>query len=301
MRRFGVIALLGARIAFVSAQVTTTSTTTLAASTTYIPQQSWTPNAVCSAGSSYGGPAPYGGIYKDEFGTFFDMQCGYAFTGTTYIDTSTGYVGTFAQGIATCFYGCSERPGCMGFTYTGTVAGTAANMWSGSSGRCFHFFNGTQGSLVANSGQLVSQQIYGAAYIVQAAPGTLCPFYDQQYFTDFNGITYFVQCGYQPNVAAGFGTARVTSTVANIQSCLASCDAAGSAMCNHAAYSYIQTAEPSPYTASHTLGLCTLFTGVPSASGAGQARYAMVVRTASPTGITTVRKRLCISLLAVDE
>jgi hypothetical protein len=79
-----------------------------------------------------------------------------------------------------------------------------------------------------------------------------------------------------------------TTQVANIQSCLSACDAAGTNVCNHAAYSYSATsvggaagsAEPAPYTSTigHAYGSCTMFTGTPTPTGAGQARYAVVVR-----------------------
>ena len=292
LRRFGVIALLGATFfSLASAQ-----STTLAAYTSYVPTQTWAPNAVCSAGSSYGGPAPYGGIYEDPFGTFFEMQCGYAFAGTTYYDDNNAQVfsGTTSQGIVTCFYACSARIGCMGFTYTFTSQSQGAV----GAGRCFHFFNGTQGALSPNSGQITAagtaQNIYGAAYIVQSSPGTLCPFYDEQYFTDAQGITYFVQCGYQAATTAGAGVPQSTTSVQNIQSCLSACDAAGSAVCNHAAYSYSATAEPNPYTAVGRVpnGLCTFLNGNPTPTGGGQAHYAMVRRTVAPpptTTTTTVR------------
>jgi hypothetical protein len=78
MRRCGVIALLGAALLdFVAAQGTTT---TLGASTTYVPTQTWTPNAVCSAGSN---PVanPGGGVYTDDFGSYWEMGCGQQFAG----------------------------------------------------------------------------------------------------------------------------------------------------------------------------------------------------------------------------
>jgi hypothetical protein len=78
-----------------SAQVTTSSTflttaTTstvnrLTASTTYTPTNTWTPAPTCSAGSSavggYGG-----GVYLDGYGTYWSVNCGYDWDGTTFYD-----------------------------------------------------------------------------------------------------------------------------------------------------------------------------------------------------------------------
>jgi hypothetical protein len=55
----------------------------------------------------------------------------------------------------------------------------------------------TQGALSAATAQLGGQNVYGAAYLIQAAPGTLCPFYDGTTFTDAWGGTFVVRCGYQ--------------------------------------------------------------------------------------------------------
>ena len=122
MRRYGVIALLGAAlIDFAAAQATT-----LSASTTYVPTNTWVPQAQCSQA----GPNQNGGYYQDTIGTYWEVQCGQAFSGTAYYD-NLNYVGTNGQGIAACFWGCSNRIGCVGFTYTGTISSSTAG-----SGRC---------------------------------------------------------------------------------------------------------------------------------------------------------------------
>lgn len=291
MRRFGVVAVLGAGIGLVSAQVTTittTSTTLTGFPASDGPSPTWTPAATCSQGSTYGGPAPYGGVFEDTFGTFYEMQCGYVFSGSTYYDTNgavTGAMGTSGQGIATCFYGCSQRPECIGFVYTYTSQSQTAG-----AGRCYNFLNGTQGTLSPASAQINGQNVYGSAFVIQGSPGTLCPLYDGQYYTDSNGITYLISCGYQPNTVVGGGsTPQSTTLVNNIQSCISACDAAGTGVCNHAAYSYAAPtgAEPSPFTNPHAYGSCTFFTGTPTPSGGGSAKYAMMARTTAPA--TTVR------------
>lgn len=122
MRRPGVVVLLAASlIDHASAQATT-----LSASTSYVPTNTWVPQAACSQAA----PGGAGGYYQDTIGTYWEVQCGQAFTGTTYYDNNA-YVGTNAQGIAACFWGCSNRIGCVGFTYTGTVSSSTAG-----SGRC---------------------------------------------------------------------------------------------------------------------------------------------------------------------
>ena len=293
MRRFGVVALLGAGVGLVSAQGTSTTLTGFA--TTDGPSPTWTPNAICSAGSTYGGPAPYGGVFEDTLGVFYELQCGYVFSGSTYYDTTgtpAGALGTTGQGIASCFYGCSNRPECIGFVYTST-----SQTQTGGAGKCYNYLNGTQGTLSPATVQINSQSVYGSAFIIQGSPGTLCPLYDGQYFTDSQGITYLVSCGYLPNTAiSGGSTPQSTTTLNNIQSCLAACDAAGTAVCNHAAYSYgaPNGAEPSPFSVAHAFGTCTFFTGTPTSSGGGSAKYAMMVR-------TTVPATVCVFPLALSS
>lgn len=118
MRRFGVVALLGASLFdYAYAQVTT-----LSAATSYTPTQTWAPLSTCTQN---GQP---GGFYQDSIGTYWEVQCGQRFSGTAYYDNNN-FVGTNGQGIGACFWGCSNRVGCVGFTYTGSV--TSANVGSG--------------------------------------------------------------------------------------------------------------------------------------------------------------------------
>ena len=120
MQWLAVIALLGATlVSHVAGQATT-----LSAYTSYVPTNTWVPQAQCSQAG--GGN---GGYYQDTIGTFWEVQCGQQFSGPTYYDNN--YVGTSSQGIAACFWGCSNRIGCAAFTYTGTVSSATAG-----SGRC---------------------------------------------------------------------------------------------------------------------------------------------------------------------
>ena len=132
MWRFGVLALWAANfVSLTSAQ----ASTTLAAATTYTPTGIWYPQPTCSQGNTAAttqGVGNYGGgIFEDYWGTFWELDCGYSYSGTTYMDGT--YVGTFGNGIVACFYGCSLRIGCMGFTYV-VVAGQ--NTGLSGSGRC---------------------------------------------------------------------------------------------------------------------------------------------------------------------
>jgi hypothetical protein len=98
MQRFGVAAFVAvAFIATVQAQsvYTTPGVTTsapLSASTTYTPTNVWAPNFTCSSGSSAvaqnGGYV--GGVYRDDFGSYWEVLCNYDWTGTTWYDNPNG-------------------------------------------------------------------------------------------------------------------------------------------------------------------------------------------------------------------
>ena len=98
MQRFGVAAfVVVAFVATAQAQsvYTTPALTTsapLSAATTYTPTNVWAPNPTCSAGSSavaqnggYGG-----GVYRDDFGSYWEVLCNYDWTGTTWYDNPNG-------------------------------------------------------------------------------------------------------------------------------------------------------------------------------------------------------------------
>ena len=98
MQRFGVAAFVAvALVATVQAQsiYTTPGPTTsapLSAATTYTPTNVWAPNPTCSSGSSavaqnggYGG-----GVYRDDFGSYWEVLCNYDWTGTTWYDNPNG-------------------------------------------------------------------------------------------------------------------------------------------------------------------------------------------------------------------
>lgn len=136
MRRIAALALVAGRLlASVSAQSTTISRT-LSALQTYQPTNTWTvPNGACSVGmgaaaatATAGGQ---GGVYQDRYGGYWEMDCGYYFSGSPYYDGA--YVGTNGIGVYSCFNGCANRPGCVGFTYYGTSTGPATG-----AGRCLY-------------------------------------------------------------------------------------------------------------------------------------------------------------------
>ena len=95
MQRFGVAAFVAvAFVATVQAQYTTPALTTsaaLSASPTYTPTNVWTPNPTCSAGAGTGANMWYpGGVYRDDFGSYWEVGCGYDWTGTIWYDNPNG-------------------------------------------------------------------------------------------------------------------------------------------------------------------------------------------------------------------
>lgn len=97
MQRFGVAAIVA--VAFVAtaqaqSQYTTPGPTTsapLSAATTYVPTNTWTPNPICTAGAGAGlNPMNPGGVYRDDFGTYWEVLCGYDWTGTVWYDNPNG-------------------------------------------------------------------------------------------------------------------------------------------------------------------------------------------------------------------
>ncbi|GAB1729361.1 hypothetical protein NU195Hw_Modified_146t1 [Hortaea werneckii] len=157
-----------------------------------------------------------GGVYQDRYGGYWEMDCGYYFSGSPYYDGA--YVGTNGIGVYSCFNGCANRPGCVGFTYYGTSTGPATG-----AGRCFHFFNGQQGNLNYNTTYLFPDNggysLFGSAYLLQANENLLCPTYNGTYFLDAQGQVYYILCGYG-------STSQYQNTAARDgPACLALCDA----------------------------------------------------------------------------
>ncbi|KAI7359325.1 hypothetical protein KC354_g9411 [Hortaea werneckii] len=157
-----------------------------------------------------------GGVYQDRYGGYWEMDCGYYFSGSTYWDGA--YQGTNGIGVYSCFNGCANRPGCVGFTYYGTSTGPTTG-----GGRCFHFFNGQQGNLSYNPSYLYadagSYSLFGSAYLLQANENLLCPTYNGTYFLDAQGQAYYILCGYG-------STSQYQNTAARDgPACLALCDA----------------------------------------------------------------------------
>ncbi|KAI7471965.1 hypothetical protein KC367_g4425 [Hortaea werneckii] len=194
---------------------------TLSALQTYQPTNTWTiPNGACSVGmgaaaatATAGGQ---GGVYQDRYGGYWEMDCGYYFSGSTYWDGA--YQGTNGIGVYSCFNGCANRPGCVGFTYYGTSTGPTTG-----GGRCFHFYNGQQGNLNYNTTYLYpdagTYSLFGSAYLLQASENLLCPTYNGTYFLDAQGQAYYILCGYG-------STSQYQNTAARDgPACLALCDA----------------------------------------------------------------------------
>ncbi|KAI7164171.1 hypothetical protein KC349_g866 [Hortaea werneckii] len=156
-----------------------------------------------------------GGVYQDRYGGYWEMDCGYYFSGSPYYDGA--YQGTNGIGVFSCFNGCANRPGCVGFTYFGSSTGATTG-----SGRCFHFFNGQQGNLSYNPSYQypdAGNPLFGSAYLLQANENLLCPTYNGTYFLDAQGQTYFILCGYG-------STSQYQNTAARDgPACLALCDA----------------------------------------------------------------------------
>lgn len=154
-----------------------------------------------------------------------------------------------------------------------------------------HFLKDTQGTL-ATTATLGGQAVYAAAYILQASPGTLCPFYDGQNFTSNpGGVTYTIRCGYQGKVGAGYPYASQISTtsVRNYMSCIYACDAAGPTSCQHVNYQYSTAAEPAiGNTAQSTYGMCTFLGGYPTPTGAGNLRYAMAIKATAASTVCSI-------------
>lgn len=153
-----------------------------------------------------------------------------------------------------------------------------------------HFYKDTQGSL-GTLASLGGQTVYAAAYLLQASPGTLCPFFNNRNFTSDAGVTYTVRCGYQGRVgnAAPYASAISTTSVKNYMSCISACDAAGATSCQHVNFQYSTVAEPSYANAAQsTLGLCTFVTGYPTPSAGPNARYAMAIKASAASTVSQV-------------
>ncbi|GAB1736020.1 hypothetical protein NU219Hw_g6074t1 [Hortaea werneckii] len=156
-----------------------------------------------------------GGVYQDRYGGYWEMDCGYYFSGSPYYDGA--YQGTNGIGVFSCFNGCANRPGCVGFTYFGSSTGPTTG-----SGRCFHFYNGQQGSLSYNPSYQfpdAGNPLFGSGYLLQANENLLCPTYNGTYYLDAQGQTYYVLCGY------GSSSTYQNTAARDGRDCLQQCDA----------------------------------------------------------------------------
>lgn len=73
-----------------------------------------------------------------------------------------------------------------------------------------HRFQGTQGNLTYNT---VTVQ-YAAAYLLQASPTQLCPYYNNTIYSDPSGNQWQVYCGF---VASGPAVASVTAAAGELR------------------------------------------------------------------------------------
>ncbi|KAI7551626.1 hypothetical protein KC331_g2433 [Hortaea werneckii] len=156
-----------------------------------------------------------GGVYQDRYGGYWEMDCGYYFSGSPYYDGA--YQGTNGIGVFSCFNGCANRPGCVAFTYFGSSTGPTTG-----SGRCFHFFNGQQGNLSYNPSYQypdAGNTLFGSAYLLQANENLLCPTYNGTYYLDAQGQTYYILCGY------GSTSTYQNNAGRDGRDCLQQCDA----------------------------------------------------------------------------
>ncbi|KAK4955888.1 hypothetical protein LTR10_006827 [Elasticomyces elasticus] len=244
MRRSGALAFVAALAAGLATAQSVT--TTLSAGTTYQPTVPWTiaggpspTTGACSAGAvQTAGPAGYygGGVYTDKYGDFWEMDCDYSFSSTTYYDGT--FVGTNALGVVACFNGCAGRIQCVGFSYYGNAFGNSSG-----SGRCFHFYTGQQGTLAYTPGQLIAgyaSPLYGSGYLLQKnSAAFFCPTQNNTYYTDASGKFYYILCGYDvTNGGSGVVNGGPSGAVPNMQQCMINCDAAGAAGCTSFSYKY---------------------------------------------------------------
>lgn len=133
--------------------------------------------------------------------------------------------------------------------------------------------------------------MYAATYLLQASPGTLCPFFDGRNFTSDAGVTYSIRCGYQGRVGGSYPypSAVSTTSVRDYMSCINACDAAGPTSCQHVNFQYSTTAEPVfSSTQQSTLGLCTFVTGYATPSGGPNARYAMAIKASAASTVSLI-------------
>ncbi|KAK5676194.1 hypothetical protein LTS10_011006 [Elasticomyces elasticus] len=281
MPRSGALAFVAALAAGLATAQSVT--TTLSAGTTYEPTVPWTiaggpspTTAPCAAGAvQTAGPAGYygGGVYTDKYGDFWEMDCDYSFSGTTYYDGT--FAGTNGQGVVACFNGCANRLQCAGFSYYGNAMGNTTG-----SGRCFHFYTGQQGTLSYTPNLQIAAAaapLYGSGYILQKnAAYFFCPAQNNTYYTDPNGKFYYVLCGYDvTNGGSGSVNGAPSGSVSSMQQCFINCDAAGALGCTSFSYKYFGSEA-----AGGTSGTCYYHLGgIPLAVNPATLAYASQVAT----------------------
>ncbi|KAK4545951.1 hypothetical protein LTR36_002515 [Oleoguttula mirabilis] len=130
-----------------------------------------------------------GGVYQDKWGSYWEMECNYLYSGATYYDSGVS-VAAYDQGAA------------------------------GGLGRCYNYLGGQQGTLSYNTTASVNvsavvYNIYGSGYLLQASPNLLCPDYNGTYYTDPNGVVYYILCGFTNHGGTtGYNSAGNTTVAA---------------------------------------------------------------------------------------
>ncbi|KAM0717693.1 hypothetical protein Q7P37_007545 [Cladosporium fusiforme] len=251
MRRFGIAALLAA--IFIAQTYAQTTSVALSASTTYAPTHVWAPAASCTVGSS-GVGVMRGGVYRDDYGSYWQVGCDYDWSSQVFYDSTAyyAYSGTNGQGIFACFRGCASRVNCVAFTYTGTITGPGDG-----SGRCFAHYRDFQGSLYFNgSTSLDGQKVYASAYMFQSSPSMVCPYFNNTaMYTTSSGQAWFVICGgeYTP------GGAISTTAVPTFAACIAKCEATSG--CTGVSWSYTNGYSELRPNVANTAGFCYMKNG----------------------------------------
>ncbi|KAK6396279.1 hypothetical protein LTR65_009361 [Meristemomyces frigidus] len=98
-----------------------------------------------------------GGVYQDKWGSYWEMECNYLYSGATYYDS----------GVSVAAY------------------------------------------------DQVVYNIYGSGYLLQASPNLLCPDYNGTYYTDPNGVVYYILCGFTNHGGTtGYNSAGNTTVAA---------------------------------------------------------------------------------------
>ncbi|KAK5175346.1 uncharacterized protein LTR77_000485 [Saxophila tyrrhenica] len=234
------------------------------------PTQTWTPGSTCTQGLPT--PSASDGTFIDSFGANWAVQCGQDDSYSSYDPAQ----GTNGHGIYSCFRGCDNRPGCIGFTFYGVVDNAGGGPTTGA-GQCF-YKQGTGPYFSSNAAQGGYTLYAGARLISNGTPSKACPAYNGTIFTNANNINYQILCGQNTN-----GVTGVTQYADSMEGCMLRCDAMST--CTFFSYTYVGS-EPREGNAN-TNGVCVLQQGAASPTSNPTAAVAIKVGTTSvptPTG-----------------